>query len=91
MGMATAINFQPAPGGVAATGDFVLREAEVQNVLRSLRDDGVLVTAVHNHLLDDEPRMVFMHFWAEGPADKVAGALRRALDAQEPQKSQPGK
>jgi len=80
MGMATAINFQPSPKGVAATGDFVLRESEVAGVMASLRKDGILVTALHNHLLDDEPRMVFMHFWAEGKPADVAAALRRALD-----------
>lgn len=80
MGMATAINFQPAPAGVAATGDFVLREAEVNPVITALRAGGVKVTAVHNHLLDDDPRTVFVHFWVEGKADTVAKALRTALD-----------
>ena len=42
--------------------------------------DGIMVTAMHNHLLDDEPRMVFVHFWAEGSAEAVAMGLRRALD-----------
>jgi hypothetical protein len=81
MGMATAINFQPSPKGVAATGDFVLREDEVQRVVAALRNGSISVTAMHNHLLDDEPRMVFVHFWAEGDAQTVAKALRSALDA----------
>lgn len=81
MGMATAINFQPSSKGVAATGDFVLRESEVQGVVKALRDGGIWVTAMHNHLLDDEPRMVFVHFWAEGSADAVSRSLRAALDA----------
>lgn len=80
MGMATAINFQPSPAGVAATGDFVLREAEVNPVIAALRAGGVKVTAVHNHLLDDDPHTFFVHFWAEGKADAVAKALRAALD-----------
>jgi hypothetical protein len=80
MGMATAINFQPAPAGVAATGDFVLREKDVNPVIGELRKGGVVVTAVHNHMLDDEPRMIFVHFWAEGPAEAVAKTLRAALD-----------
>jgi hypothetical protein len=66
---------------VAATGDFVLRESEVQGVAKALRNGGIWVTAMHNHLLDDEPRMVFVHFWAEGPADAVSKSLRGALDA----------
>ena len=81
MGMATAINFQSSPKGVAATGDFVLLESEVDATVQSLRKDGIMVTAMHNHLLDDEPRMVFVHFWAEGGAENVASGLRRALDA----------
>ena len=81
MGMATAINFQPSPAGVAATGDFVLREAEVNPVITALRKGAVKVTAVHNHLLDDDPHSFFVHFWAEGKADAVARALRAALDA----------
>jgi hypothetical protein len=79
--MATAINFQPSPKGVAATGDFVLLEKEVNPVVKSLRKDGIVVTAMHNHLLDDEPRMVFVHFWAEGAHGTVAAGLRHALDA----------
>ena len=72
MGMATAINFQPSPAGVAATGDFVLREAEVNPVIAALRSGGVKVTAVHNHLLDDDPHTFFVHFWAEGKPEVVA-------------------
>jgi hypothetical protein len=81
MGMATAINFQPSPKGVAATGDFVLRENQVQAVVKALRAGGIWVTAMHNHLQDEEPRMMFVHFWAEGGADDVSKALRAALDA----------
>ena len=79
MGMATAINFQSSPEGVAATGDFVLREAEVNPVIAALRAGSVKVTAVHNHLLEDDPHTVFVHFWAEGKAESVAKALREAL------------
>jgi len=81
MGMATAINFQGAPGGVAATGDFVLKEPEVNGVISILRKGGVSVTAEHNHMLEDEPRTVFLHFWGEGKAEAVAKTLREAVDA----------
>lgn len=81
MGMSTAINIQAAADGVAAAGDFVLKESEVQAVLRTLREGGISVTAVHNHLQDENPRTVFVHFWAEGPAEAVATALKKALDA----------
>src|SRR5438067_10839336 len=66
MGSANAINFQPTGGGKAAiTGDFVLIAKEVNPVLTALRDHGIEVTAIHNHMLDDQPRLYFMHFWAK--------------------------
>ena len=81
MGTATAINFQPTGSGRAAiTGDFVLTAAEVDPVLRALRTNGIEVTALHNHMLDDQPRLFFMHFWANDDAQKLAGGLRAALD-----------
>ena len=81
MGSAEAINFQPTGEGRAAiTGDFVLTAAEVNPVLRTLRGSGIEVTAVHNHMLDDQPRLFFMHFWANDDAAKLAKALRAALD-----------
>ena len=65
MGSATTINFQPTGGGKAAiTGDFVLTGKEVNPVLKALRDNGIEVTALHNHMLNDQPRLFFMHFWA---------------------------
>lgn len=80
MGSAIAINFQPTGGGKAAiTGDFVLTAAEVNPVLRELRQSGIEVTALHNHMLDDEPRLFFMHFWANDDAQKLARGLAAAL------------
>jgi Domain of Unknown Function (DUF1259) len=81
MGSAESINFQPTGGGKAAiTGDFVLTAAEVTPVMRTLRENGIDVTALHNHMLDDQPRMFFMHFWANDDAAKLANGLRAALD-----------
>ena len=81
MGSGEAINFQPLDGGRAAiTGDFVLTANEVNPVLRVLRDNGIEVTALHNHMLDEQPRVFFMHFWAVDDAAKLAKALRQALD-----------
>jgi hypothetical protein len=80
-GMATAINFQPTGSGRAAiSGDFVMRANEVNPVIRELRAGGIEVTALHSHMLDEEPRLFFMHFWANDDAVKLATALRRALD-----------
>jgi hypothetical protein len=81
MGVATSINFQPTDGGKAAiTGDFVLLASEVNPVIRALRDNGIEVTALHSHMLTEQPRLFFMHFWANDDAVKLARGLRAALD-----------
>ncbi|KAK0358825.1 hypothetical protein LTR94_033791, partial [Friedmanniomyces endolithicus] len=67
-------------GRAAITGDFVLTAAEVDPVLKALRTNGIEVTALHNHMLDDQPRLFFMHFWAIDDAAKLARGLRAALD-----------
>jgi len=81
MGVATAINFQPTGGGKAAiTGDFVLTGEEVNPVIKALRANGIEVTAIHSHMLTEQPRLIFMHFWANDDAIKLAKGLRAALD-----------
>ncbi len=81
MGVATAINFEPTGGGKAAiTGDFVMTAAEVNPVIRALREHGIQVTALHNHMLTESPRLFFMHFWANDDAVTLARGLRAALD-----------
>jgi hypothetical protein len=81
MGSAIAINFQPTGNGKAATtGDLVLTASEVNPVLRALRENGIEVTALHNHMLDDQPRLFFMHFWANAEMPKLAAGLKAALD-----------
>jgi biotin operon repressor len=81
MGLATGINFQPTGGGKAAiTGDFVLIDSEVNPVIKALRENGIEVTAVHSHMLSEQPRLIFMHFWANDDAIKLARGLRAALD-----------
>jgi hypothetical protein len=81
LGAAIGINFQPTGGGKAAiTGDFVLTNDEVNPVIRALRANGIDVTAVHSHMLDEQPRLFFLHFWAVDDAMKLARGLRAALD-----------
>ena len=81
LGVATAINFQPTGGGKAAiTGDFVLLGKEANPVMKALRDNGIQVTALHSHMLTEEPRLFFMHFWANDDAAKLARGLKAALD-----------
>ncbi|MFL5084669.1 MAG: DUF1259 domain-containing protein [Xanthobacteraceae bacterium] len=80
-GAATAINFQPTGGGTAAiTGDFVLIAEEVNPVIKALRANGIEVTAIHSHMLTEQPRLIFLHFWANDDALKLAKGLREALD-----------
>jgi hypothetical protein len=81
MGVATAMNFQPVVGGKAAiTGDFVLLGREVNPVLWTLNENGIQATAIHSHMIDEQPRLYFMHFWAVDDAPKLARGLRAALD-----------
>jgi hypothetical protein len=81
MGAGIGINFQPLGGGRAATtGDFVLVAGEVDPVMRALRSNGIEVTALHSHMLGEQPTLYFMHFWAVGDAAKLASGLRAALD-----------
>jgi len=87
MGLSTALNFQPTGGGKAAiTGDFVLIGTEVNPVIQALRSNGIDVTALHSHMLDEQPRLFFMHFWANDDAVKLAKGLRAALDKTNSQK-----
>lgn len=82
MGVSTAINFQPTgKGNAAITGDFVLTAGEVPKVISALRRNGITVTALHNHMLVETPRLFFMHFWANDDVVKLATGLRAALDA----------
>ena len=81
MGIATVMNFQPMGEGRAAiTGDFVLLDKEVNPVARTLRQHDIDVTALHNHGLQDSPRLFYMHFWATDDAVKLARGLKAALD-----------
>jgi Domain of Unknown Function (DUF1259) len=87
MGLSTALNFQPTGNGKAAiTGDFVLIGKEVNPVIQALRKNGIEVTALHSHMLDEQPRLFFMHFWANDDAVKLAKGLRAALDETASQK-----
>ena len=81
MGTGTGINFQPLSGGRSAvTGDFVLLGNEVDPVMRALRSSGIEVTALHSHMIGEQPTIYFMHFWDVGNTAQLATALRRALD-----------
>ena len=81
MGIATSINFQPTGVGTAvATGDLVLVGREVNPVLWTLSESGIRVTAIHSHMINELPRLFFMHFWASGEAVQLANGIRASLD-----------
>jgi hypothetical protein len=80
-GVANAINFQPTGGGKAAiTGDFVITGEEVNPLVGALRANGIEVTAIHSHMLTEQPRIFFVHFWANDNAEKLAKGVREALE-----------
>jgi hypothetical protein len=80
MGMATAVNFQIDGSRAAITGDFVLLADEVNPVIKALTENGITPTAIHSHMLHDEPRLFMMHFWAVNDPEKLAKGLKAALD-----------
>lgn len=80
MGMATGVNFQMSGNKAAITGDFVLMADEVNPVIKALTENGIGVTAIHNHMLYDNPRLFMMHFWAVDDPAKLAKGIKAALD-----------
>jgi Domain of Unknown Function (DUF1259) len=81
MGTGTAINFEPTGGGKAAiAGDFVVTAEELNPMIRALRENGIEVAAIHSHMLEEKPRLFFVHFWANDDALKLANGLHAALD-----------
>ena len=80
IGMATGINFQMDGNKAGITGDFVLLADEVNPVVKALTENGIVVTAIHNHMLFDDPRLFMMHFWAVDDPEKLATGLKAALD-----------
>jgi hypothetical protein len=80
MGMATSVNFQMDGNKAAITGDFVLLADEVNPVVKALTENGITPTAIHTHMLHDEPHLFMMHFWAVDNPEKLAQSLKAALD-----------
>jgi hypothetical protein len=79
-GVAESINFQETTSGqVATTGDFVLKAEEVNPVISALQDHEIQVTALHSHMMTEQPRLFFMHFWATGNTESVAQGIKAAL------------
>ena len=80
MGTGTSINFQPTGDGKAAiAGDFVVTAEELNPMITALRQNGIEVVAIHSHMLQEQPRLFFVHFWANDNAVKLANGLEAAL------------
>jgi hypothetical protein len=82
MGVATWAAFGGSEKAAFVCGDFACFPGELPRVLRALRAGGILVTAIHNHMVDESPRVTFVHYWGRGAAADLARALRKTLDAQ---------
>ncbi|MFF4761634.1 DUF1259 domain-containing protein [Streptomyces sp. NPDC001292] len=81
LGITTSVNFQPLGNRKAAiNGDFVMTADEVNKVIRALRRGGIDIVEIHNHMLNDQPRLFYLHFWANGDGTRLAKAIRPALD-----------
>jgi hypothetical protein len=80
MGISQAINFQYQGQYAAVTGDFVLLSEEVNPVIKSLKQYGITITAIHNHMLFEDPRLFFLHFWAVDEPERLAYGLRQTLE-----------
>ena len=84
MGVNTWAAFVGSDAEAAVDGDFVMREEELQPVLKTLRHAGINIVAIHNHVEGESPRLVFLHYWGIGATVDLATGLRAALDTQRP-------
>jgi hypothetical protein len=82
MGVNTWAAFAGSDGKAMVDGDFAMYESELQVVLKALRGAGINIVAIHNHMTEESPRVIFLHYWGVGPAPELAKALKGALDAQ---------
>ena len=82
MGVNTWAAFGGSDSAAAVDGDFAMLEDELQDVLKALRHADINVVAIHNHMAHEQPRIMFLHFWATGPAEDLARGIKAALDTQ---------
>jgi len=80
MGVNTWAAFAGSDEKAVVDGDFAMLDSELQGVLKALRGAAISVVAIHQHMIDEEPRIVFLHYWGVGPVEALARGLRAALD-----------
>jgi hypothetical protein len=83
MGVNTWAAFAGTDDQAVVDGDFAMYEAEVQGVLKALRHAGIRIVAMHNHMIGETPRVVFLHFWGTGSTSTLAAGIKSALDTQQ--------
>jgi Domain of Unknown Function (DUF1259) len=83
MGVNTWATFAGSPSAAVVDGDFAMLQREVQGVLKALTRAGISIVAIHGHMIGEEPRIVFLHFWGKGSADELARGIHAALDSQQ--------
>jgi hypothetical protein len=79
MGVNTWAALAGSDGKAVIDGDFAMLESEMQDVLKSLRHDGINIVAIHSHMSGEQPRILFLHYWGVGPAEQLAKAVVAAL------------
>jgi hypothetical protein len=85
MGVNTWAAFAGSDQKAIVDGDFAMAESELQGVLNALRGKGIMITAIHNHMIGESPRILFLHYWGTGSVKELAQAVKAAVDTQEPQ------
>ena len=80
LGFNTWAAWQGTPEKAAVAGDFTMLADEVAPVIKALVENGIEVVAVHNHMVNEQPRIFFLHYWGVGNAEQMAKGLRAALD-----------
>ena len=84
MGVNTWAALAGADDNAVIDGDFAMKETELQSVLKSLRGDGINIVAIHQHMIGETPRILFLHYWGRGKAADLAASLKKALATQTP-------
>ena len=82
MGINTWAAFAGSNDEAVVDGDFAMTENELQTVLKAMRKEGINIVALHQHMSQEEPRILFLHYWGKGKAVALAQSLKLALDAQ---------
>jgi hypothetical protein len=82
MGVNTWAAFAGSDDNAVVDGDFAMRESDLQPVLKAMRARGINIVAIHQHMTQENPRIMFLHYWGRGRATELAMAVRQALDSQ---------